>query len=158
MRISCLIASALCDGSPDDVAIQEYFLSGTYPTRRQVKSVYDSLCAYVNHSDDTPANVKLLVDLLTVKGYVASSAVNGEQALAMIAANAVFSLYFSGLMAWLQGFASLDDNRTRFSTELGGAHAPAAALLTLPPGALPWAGPKSEYFWRPHVPSATWPT
>jgi len=43
--------------SPDDVAIQEYFLSGTYPTRRQVKSVYDSLCAYVNHSDDTPANV-----------------------------------------------------------------------------------------------------
>jgi ATP-dependent DNA helicase RecQ len=42
--------------SPDDVAIQEYFLSGTYPTRRQVKSVYDSLCAYVNHSDDTPAN------------------------------------------------------------------------------------------------------
>lgn len=29
----------------------------------------------------------------------------------MIAANAVFSLYFSGLMAWLQGFASLDDAR-----------------------------------------------
>jgi ATP-dependent DNA helicase RecQ len=43
--------------SPDDVAIQEYFLSGTYPTRRQVKSVYDSLCAYVRvTSDDTPAN------------------------------------------------------------------------------------------------------
>ena len=36
--------------------------------------------------DDTPANVKLLVDLLTVKGYAASSAVNGEQALEMIAA------------------------------------------------------------------------
>jgi ATP-dependent DNA helicase RecQ len=29
--------------SPDDVAIQEYFLSGTYPTRRQVKAVYDTL-------------------------------------------------------------------------------------------------------------------
>jgi ATP-dependent DNA helicase RecQ len=43
--------------SPDDVAIQEYFLSGTYPTRRQVKAVYDSLCAYASHTDDTPANV-----------------------------------------------------------------------------------------------------
>jgi hypothetical protein len=26
--------------SPDDVAIQEYFLKGTYPTRRQVRAVY----------------------------------------------------------------------------------------------------------------------
>jgi ATP-dependent DNA helicase RecQ len=42
--------------SPDDVAIQEYFLSGTYPTRRQVKAVYDSLCAYQGHDDGTPAN------------------------------------------------------------------------------------------------------
>ena len=32
--------------------------------------------------DDTPANVKLLVDVLTAKGYALSSAVNGEQALA----------------------------------------------------------------------------
>ncbi|HUS33688.1 MAG TPA: RecQ family ATP-dependent DNA helicase, partial [Kofleriaceae bacterium] len=29
--------------SPDDVAIQEYFLSGTYPTKRQVKMVFDAL-------------------------------------------------------------------------------------------------------------------
>ncbi|MEZ4404343.1 MAG: ATP-dependent DNA helicase RecQ [Kofleriaceae bacterium] len=42
--------------SPDDVAIQEYFLSGTYPTRRQVRAVYDSLCAYAARRDgDTPA-------------------------------------------------------------------------------------------------------
>src|SRR6185295_15954985 len=29
--------------SPDDVAIQEYFLSGTYPTKRQVRMVYEAL-------------------------------------------------------------------------------------------------------------------
>ncbi|HET9992190.1 MAG TPA: ATP-dependent DNA helicase RecQ [Kofleriaceae bacterium] len=29
--------------SPDDVAIQEYFLSGTYPTKRQVRQVYETL-------------------------------------------------------------------------------------------------------------------
>jgi len=29
--------------SPDDVAIQEYFLKGTYPTRRQVRSVVNAL-------------------------------------------------------------------------------------------------------------------
>ncbi|MBV8761749.1 MAG: ATP-dependent DNA helicase RecQ, partial [Deltaproteobacteria bacterium] len=29
--------------SPDDVAIQEYFLSGTYPTKRQVKMVFEAL-------------------------------------------------------------------------------------------------------------------
>jgi adenylate cyclase len=34
--------------------------------------------------DDTPANVKLLVDVLSAKGYAASAAVNGEEALAMI--------------------------------------------------------------------------
>ena len=32
--------------SPDDVAIQEFFLKGTYPTRRQVLSVLDALAAF----------------------------------------------------------------------------------------------------------------
>ncbi|HEX3762555.1 MAG TPA: RecQ family ATP-dependent DNA helicase, partial [Kofleriaceae bacterium] len=32
--------------SPDDVAIQEYFLSGSYPTRRQVRQVYEALEAF----------------------------------------------------------------------------------------------------------------
>ena len=36
--------------------------------------------------DDTPANVKLLVDVLGAKGFVTSAAVNGEEALAKIAA------------------------------------------------------------------------
>jgi len=34
--------------------------------------------------DDTPANVKLLSDLLSVKGYRVCTAVNGEQALAQV--------------------------------------------------------------------------
>ena len=32
--------------SPDDVAIQEYFLQGTYPTKRQVWQVYEALKAF----------------------------------------------------------------------------------------------------------------
>jgi ATP-dependent DNA helicase RecQ len=34
--------------SPDDVAIQEYFLSGTYPTKRQVLQVFDALEAFTD--------------------------------------------------------------------------------------------------------------
>ncbi|HVK88759.1 MAG TPA: ATP-dependent DNA helicase RecQ, partial [Kofleriaceae bacterium] len=38
--------------SPDDVAIQEYFLSGTYPTKRQVRMVYEALEAFTDlHRD-----------------------------------------------------------------------------------------------------------
>jgi adenylate cyclase len=35
--------------------------------------------------DDTPQNVKLLADLLSVKGYEVSTAANGEQALEKVA-------------------------------------------------------------------------
>ena len=35
--------------------------------------------------DDTPANVKLLADLLGVKGYAAATAANGEEALVKVA-------------------------------------------------------------------------
>jgi len=35
--------------------------------------------------DDTPANIKLLGDLLAVKGYAVATAANGEQALAQVA-------------------------------------------------------------------------
>ena len=34
--------------------------------------------------DDTPHNVKLLADLLAVKGYAVATAVNGEEALAKV--------------------------------------------------------------------------
>ena len=36
--------------------------------------------------DDTPANVKLLADLLKVKGYEVATAANGEEGLAKVAA------------------------------------------------------------------------
>ncbi len=37
--------------------------------------------------DDTPANIKLLGDLLAAKGYAVSTATNGEEGLAKIAAD-----------------------------------------------------------------------
>jgi len=40
--------------SPDDVAIQEFFLKGTYPTRRQVRAVYKALEAWGEHSEGEP--------------------------------------------------------------------------------------------------------
>jgi ATP-dependent DNA helicase RecQ len=50
--------------SPDDVAIQEYFLSGTYPTRRQVRQVFEALEAFTDlHksggrlAEESPPNV-----------------------------------------------------------------------------------------------------
>jgi class 3 adenylate cyclase len=54
--------------------------------------------------DDTPANVKLLVDLLTIKGYAASSAVNGEQALQMIAADLPDLVLLDVMMPGLSGY------------------------------------------------------
>ena len=36
--------------------------------------------------DDTPANVKLLADLLAIKGYAVATARSGEEALAQVAA------------------------------------------------------------------------
>jgi CheY-like chemotaxis protein len=35
--------------------------------------------------DDTPQNVKLLTDLLSVKGYAVVTAINGKEALARVA-------------------------------------------------------------------------
>jgi ATP-dependent DNA helicase RecQ len=47
--------------SPDDVAIQEYFLSGTYPTKRQVRQVYEALEAFSaatgKLAEESPPNV-----------------------------------------------------------------------------------------------------
>jgi ATP-dependent DNA helicase RecQ len=40
--------------SPDDVAIQEFFLKGTYPTRRQVRAVFKALEAWGDHDGEPP--------------------------------------------------------------------------------------------------------
>ena len=48
--------------------------------------------------DDTPQNVKLLGDLLTVKGYAVVTAVNGKEALARIADHTIQDL--DQLLPW----------------------------------------------------------
>ncbi len=54
--------------------------------------------------DDTPANVKLLVDVLQAKGYEATSVVNGEEALAKIAAEPPDLVLLDIMMPGLSGY------------------------------------------------------
>lgn len=68
--------------------------------------------------DDTPANVKLLVDLLTAKGYVASSAVNGELALQMIATEMPDLVLLDIMMPGLSGYEVCKRLRADPATEL----------------------------------------
>jgi DNA-binding response OmpR family regulator len=54
--------------------------------------------------DDTPANVKLLVDLLGARGYATASAPDGEQALAAIAARPPDLVLLDIMMPGLSGY------------------------------------------------------
>ena len=54
--------------------------------------------------DDTPANVKLLVDLLGVRGYATASAPDGERALAEIAAQPPDLVLLDIMMPGLSGY------------------------------------------------------
>ena len=54
--------------------------------------------------DDTPQNVKLFTDLLTVKGYTVTSATNGEEALACIAAEPPDLVLLDVMMPGLSGY------------------------------------------------------
>ena len=54
--------------------------------------------------DDTPANVKLLVDVLTVRGYAVSAAVNGEEALAKVAQDPPDLVLLDIMMPGLSGY------------------------------------------------------
>ena len=54
--------------------------------------------------DDTPANVKLLVDVLTAKGYDVAAAVNGEEALASVAQNPPDLVLLDIMMPGLSGY------------------------------------------------------
>ena len=54
--------------------------------------------------DDTPANVKLLVDVLTAKGYDVGAAVNGEEALASVAQNPPDLVLLDIMMPGLSGY------------------------------------------------------
>jgi class 3 adenylate cyclase len=54
--------------------------------------------------DDTPHNVKLLADLLAVKGYDVMTAVNGEEALAKVAADPPDLILLDVMMPGLSGY------------------------------------------------------
>ena len=54
--------------------------------------------------DDTPANVKLLVDVLGASGYTALAATNGEDALAQIAADPPDLVLLDIMMPGLSGY------------------------------------------------------
>ena len=54
--------------------------------------------------DDTPANVKLLVDVLTAKGFDVSAAVNGQEALDCVAQNPPDLILLDIMMPGLSGY------------------------------------------------------
>jgi adenylate cyclase len=54
--------------------------------------------------DDTPHNVKLLADLLGVKGYAVATAVNGEEALAKVACEQPDLVLLDVMMPGLSGY------------------------------------------------------
>ncbi len=54
--------------------------------------------------DDTPANVKLLVDVLTTKGFDVSAAVNGQEALDKVAQNPPDLILLDIMMPGLSGY------------------------------------------------------
>jgi class 3 adenylate cyclase len=54
--------------------------------------------------DDTPHNVKLLADLLAVKGYDVMTAINGEEALAKVAADPPDLILLDVMMPGLSGY------------------------------------------------------
>src|SRR6185312_14497739 len=54
--------------------------------------------------DDTPHNVKLLADLLAVKGYAVATAVNGEEALVKVASEDPALVLLDIMMPGLSGY------------------------------------------------------
>jgi len=54
--------------------------------------------------DDTPANVKLLADLLTVKGYAVVTAASGEEGLKKVAENPLDLVLLDVMMPGLNGY------------------------------------------------------
>ena len=54
--------------------------------------------------DDTPANIKLLVDVLTVKGFAVTAAISGEDALAKLALELPDLILLDIMMPGLSGY------------------------------------------------------
>jgi len=68
--------------------------------------------------DDTPANIKLLGDLLAAKGYAVTTAASGEQGLARIAAEAPDLVLLDVMMPGLSGYEVCRRIRSNPATEL----------------------------------------
>jgi class 3 adenylate cyclase len=79
--------------------------------------------------DDTPANVKLLVDLLGAKGYQAIAAANGEEALARIAEQLPDLVLLDIMMPGLSGY----DVCRRLRAEAATALLPVVLCTSLDP-------------------------
>jgi twitching motility two-component system response regulator PilH len=63
--------------------------------------------------DDTPANVKLLTDLLMVKGYQVVTAASGEEALARVAAERPDLVLLDVVMPGIDGWQMLQRMQER---------------------------------------------
>ncbi|MEW6687911.1 MAG: response regulator, partial [Pseudomonadota bacterium] len=68
--------------------------------------------------DDTPANIKLLGDLLSAKGYAVSTAANGEEALARIAAEKPDLVLLDVMMPGISGYEVCRRIRSEPATSL----------------------------------------
>ncbi len=79
--------------------------------------------------DDTPANVKLLADLLAVKGFGVATAVNGEEALAKVASEAPDIVLLDVMMPGLSGY----DVCRRIRAEPATALLPVVLVTSLDP-------------------------
>lgn len=79
--------------------------------------------------DDTPANVKLLVDVLGAKGYAVTGAVNGEEALARIAEQLPDLVLLDIMMPGLSGY----DVCRRIRAEAATALLPVVLCTSLDP-------------------------
>jgi class 3 adenylate cyclase len=79
--------------------------------------------------DDTPANIKLLGDLLASKGYQVSTAVNGEEALAKVATEKPDLVLLDVMMPGLSGY----DVCRRIRSETATALLPVVMCTSLDP-------------------------
>ena len=68
--------------------------------------------------DDMPVNVKILVDLLTLKGYETSTAASGPEALAKIEANAPDLVLLDVMMPGMNGYEVCQKIRSNPATSI----------------------------------------
>ena len=80
--------------------------------------------------DDTPVNVKILVDLLTLKGYETLTAASGAEALARIEANAPDLVLLDVMMSGMNGYEVCQKIRSNPATSM----LPVVMVTALDPG------------------------